>query len=111
MRALLPCWRNWRVRVWMSNRYERYSTRLRCWAASSVGVTLDEMDESLAAVRRHLDGAANLLNPLPFSPRQHNWALAMLGCVQTQVEEYRQCLAEWRSAMSTIQVADLIIAM
>ena len=73
--------------------------------------TLDKLDGNLAAVQRHLDGAANLLKPFPFRPQQRNWVLGMLGCVHDQVDEHRRLLAEWRGAFTSIQTSDLIIAM
>ena len=71
---------------------------------------LDKLDKNLAAVQQHLDGATNLLEPFPFSPRKRNWMLGMLGYVHKQVDEQRHLFAEWRSALTTVQLTDLIIA-
>ena len=72
---------------------------------------LEKLDDDLATVQRHLDGAANLLKPFPFLPRKRTLVLGMLGWVRTQVADHRQRLAEWRRAFATIQMTDLIIAM
>ncbi len=72
---------------------------------------LDKLVKNLAAVQRHLDAAANLLRPFPYSPKERTWILGMLGWVRTRTEEHRHRLAEWRSAFTTIQTTDLIIAM
>lgn len=72
---------------------------------------LDKLDESLAVVQRHIDGAANLLKSFPFSPQERIWILGMLGWVRKRTEEHRHHFAEWRSAFTTIQPTDLIIAM
>lgn len=92
---------------------ERFRTLL--YAAPFFGAIksrsdLAKLDEDLAAILRYLDGADKLLKPFPFSPRQHTWVLGMLGCVRTQVADHRHLLAESRSAFTTIQVTDLIIA-
>src|ERR1035438_5161530 len=72
---------------------------------------LDNLVKNLAAVQRHLEAAANLLKPFPFSPKERTWILGMLGWLRTQTEEHRHRLAEWRRAFTTIQTTDLIIAM
>jgi len=72
---------------------------------------LDKLAEDLAAAKRHLDDLSSLLEPYPFRPKQRIWTLGMVGWVRKQIEEQRQLLAEWRSAFSTIQVTDLMIAM
>jgi hypothetical protein len=71
---------------------------------------LDKLDENLATAQRHLDSAAKLLKSFPFSPRERNWTLGMLIWVRSQTEERRDRLADWRSAFTTIQMTDLIIA-
>ena len=71
---------------------------------------LDKLDENLATAQRHLDGATNLLKSYPFSPQERNWTLGILGWVRTRTEKHRHRLAEWRSAFTTIQTTDLMIA-
>jgi hypothetical protein len=71
---------------------------------------LDKLDQNLAAAQRHLQDAANLLEPFPFEPRRRAWLLGALGFVRTQVEERQRLLRQWRSAFTTVQRTDLVIA-
>ncbi|MGO9520252.1 MAG: hypothetical protein ACLPND_24710 [Candidatus Korobacteraceae bacterium] len=72
---------------------------------------LDKLDENLATVQRHVDGATNLLKSYPFSPQERSLTLGILGWVRRRTEKHRHRLAEWRSAFTTIQMTDLTIAM